>query len=340
MAVEFQRRKILMAGLGAGAIAAFGIRTRPANAAEFTYKLGTNVQETHPATIRAREAAKNIMEESGGRLALEIFPNNQLGGDTVALGQLRSGALEFYLIAGQILSNVLPAVSIYGMPFAFKGHPELWTALDGDLGTKLCNELPKAGLQNVGKMWASGFRQFVSGAKPIESAEDLQGFKMRVPISQVWISIFRALGASPVSMNAPEMYTALQTKIADGCELPLSVIDSYKIYEVQRYCAMSSYMVESYFMAANDGAWSRLPAKLREIVERNFSAAAVRQRSDIAKEDTTLKAELSAKGIVFNNPDLESFKSVLRKNGFYVDWQKKYGVEAWSLLEKYSGKLG
>lgn len=339
MSIKISRRMALKVG-GGVAVGAFGVMTRQAHAAEFNYKLGTNVPESHPVTIRVRDAAKKIKEESGGQLAFEIFPNNQLGGDTVALSQLRSGALEFYLLSGLILANVIPVVSIYGMPFAFGNHSDVWKALDGDFGIMLRNELPKAGLQNVGKMWANGFRQFVSGAKVISSAEDLNGFKMRVPISQLWISVFKALGASPVSMNATEMYTSLQTKVADGCELPLAVIDSYKIYEVQKYCSMSNYMVDNYFMAANAGAWTRLPEKLKEIAERNFNAAADMERADIAKLDTTLQSTLTAKGLSFNSPDIQSFKSILKKSRFYEDWRKKYGEQAWGLLEKYSGSLG
>ena len=339
MLTKVSRRAALQIGSGV-AMGALGVMTRPAHAAEFNYKLGTNVQDSHPATIRVREAAKKIKEESGGQISFEIFPNNQLGGDTVAMSQLRSGALEFYLLSGLILANAVPVVSIYGMPFAFGDYPQVFKALDGDFGLMLRNELPKAGLKNVGKMWANGFRQFVSGSKIIASADDLINFKMRVPISQLWISVFKALGASPVSMNATEMYTSLQAKVADGCELPLAVIDSYKIYEVQKYCSMSNYMVDNYFMAANAGAWARLPEKLKEIVERNFNAAADVQRADIMKTEATLQSALVAKGLVFNTPDLQSFKNVLKRNKFYEEWRKRYGEQAWGLLEKYAGSLG
>ena len=100
------RRKFLAATAGgAGAVTTFGILGSRARAAEFTYKYANNVPVTHPMNVRAREAVEKIKEESGGRLEIQIFPNNQLGGDTDMLSQVRSGAIEFFTLSGLILAT-------------------------------------------------------------------------------------------------------------------------------------------------------------------------------------------------------------------------------------------
>src|SRR5947208_4587702 len=131
------RRKFLAATAGgAGAVTSFGILGSRARAAEFTYKYANNVPVTHPMNVSAREAVEKIKEESGGRLEIQIFPNNQLGGDTDMLSQVRSGAIEFFTLSGLILSTLVPVASINGIGFAFKSYDQVWPAMDGPLGAR------------------------------------------------------------------------------------------------------------------------------------------------------------------------------------------------------------
>ena len=122
-------RRTLLAS--AGAVALVNINTRPAKAAEFTYKYANNSVLTHPLTVRAIEACEAIKQESGGRLEIQVFPNNQLGGDTDMLSQVRSGAIDFFSLSGLILATLVPAASINGVGFAFKDYGQVWSAMDG-----------------------------------------------------------------------------------------------------------------------------------------------------------------------------------------------------------------
>src|SRR6266542_6137696 len=115
-------------------------------------------------------------------------------------------------------------------------------------------------------------------ALPINTPDDLKGFKIRVPVSPLWTSMFRAFGASPASINFSEVYSALQTKVVEGQENPLSVIDIAKLYEVQKYCSITNHMWDGFWFLANAGAWTKLPKDLQEIVARNLNAAALKDR--------------------------------------------------------------
>ena len=155
------------------------------------------------------------------------------------LSQLRSGAIDFFTLSGLILSTLVPVASINGIGFAFKDYPSVWKAMDGSLGGYVRGEIDKRGLVAMDKMWDNGFRQITSSTRPIKVPADLKGFKIRVPVSPLWTSMFQAFGASPVSINFSEVYSALQTKIAEGQENPLSLIQIAKLYEVQKYCSMT-----------------------------------------------------------------------------------------------------
>ena len=334
-----RRKFVANTAIATGAVASFGILTRRADAAEFSYKYANNSPLTHPLNIRATEAAAKIKEESGGRLDIQVFPNNQLGGDTDMLSQVRSGAIEFFTLSGLILSTLVPVASINGIGFAFKDYSQVWPAMDGSLGAHVRGAIEKAGLYALEKMWENGYRQMTSSTHPINSPEDLKGFKIRVPVSPLWTSMFKAFGASPASINFSEVYSALQTHVVEGQENPLSLINIAKLYEVQKYVSLTNHMWDGFWFLANGKAWAALPKNLQEIAAKNFNASALQEREDLAKLTDSLQGELTQKGMIFNKTEADQFRATLRKAGFYAEWKEKYGAEAWALLEKNVGSL-
>src|SRR5271154_3997870 len=322
----------VMGGVGAPSIAR-------AQTAEFNYKFANNLPESHPFVARAREMAAAIKTETNGRFDLQVFPNSQLGSDTDTLSQVRSGGVEFFTLSGLILATLVPAASINGIGFAFPDYPTVWKAMDGDLGAYVRGEINKAGLEVMDKIWDNGFRQTTSSTKPITGPGDYKGFKIRVPVSPLWTSMFKAFDAAPASINFSEVYSALQTKIVEGQENPLAIIAVAKLYEVQKFCSLTNHMWDGFWFLANRRAWEQLPEDVRTIVAKNINAAGLKERGDVAKLNAGLRQELAGKGLVFNQPDVAPFSEKLRSAGFYSEWKGKYGEQAWALLEKSVGKL-
>jgi tripartite ATP-independent transporter DctP family solute receptor len=338
--MSITRRKLLT-GMGAGAITL----ASPLNSAwaqskaEFTYKYANNLPLTHPMNIRAKEMVEAILKETNGRVEIRIFPSSQLGSDTDTLSQVRSGGVEFFTLSGLILATLVPGASITGIGFAFGNYADVWKALDGDLGAHVRKEITKANLVVMDNIWDNGFRQITSSTKPIQNANDLKGFKIRVPVSPLWTSMFKAFDSAPASINFNEVYSALQTKIVDGQENPLALIDTAKLNEVQKFCSLTNHMWDGFWFLANRRAWERLPENLRGIVAKNINAAALKERADIAAMNVTLQKGLTDKGMIFNQTTPESFRDRLRTGGFYAEWKTKLGNEAWSVLERYTGKI-
>ena len=313
----------------------------PANAApQFVYKYANNLPATHPMNIRAAEMAENIKKESGGRIEIQVFPNNQLGSDTDMLSQIRSGAIQFFTLSPGILSTLVPNAFINGVGFAFKDYDHVWAAMDGDLGKYVRNEIAKTGtLFAFDKIWDNGFRQITCSTRPIKTPEDLKGLKIRVPVSPLWTSMFKALNAAPASINFSEVYSALQTKTVEAQENPIVLASTNRFYEVQKYVSLTNHMWDGFWFLGNKKAWDKLPKDLQDIVTKNVNAAAVKQRADVRTLNDKVRKELETKGMVFNDVDTAKFQDTLRKAGFYTEWHKKFGDDAWKLLEKYSGRL-
>ena len=313
--------------------------SRRAQAAEITLKYANNAALDHPVNIRAAQVAERVKAETSGRVEIQIFPNSQLGGDTDTISQLRSGGIDMLTLSGLILSILVPAASINGIGFAFPDYDTVWKAMDGKLGEYVRAQIAKSGLIAMDRMWDNGFRQTTSSTRPIRTQADLEGFKIRVPISPLWTSMFKALGAAPTGINFAEVYSALQTHIVDGQEQPLVVIDTSKLYEVQKYCSLTNHMWDGYWWLVNRRSWTAIPADLREIVTRHINQGALDERNDVATLNASLQAVLERKGLTFNKVDPASFVAQLKKAGFYNEWKGKYGDEAWGLLEQATGRL-
>ena len=337
MAQVSRRSFTAMAGL---ATLGAAIPLRYAKAAEFSFKLGTNVPESHPLNVHARKAAEEITQQTDGKFELKIFANNQLGGDADMFSQLRSGALECFTLSGvNVLSTLIPSTAIWGVGFAWKDYSTLWNALDGKLGAHLRSQIEKSGLVALDKIWDNGFRQVTTSVRPIVTPADFQGLKIRVPVSALWTSLFKSLGASPTGINFAEVYSALQTKVVDGQENPPAIISAAKLYEVQKYCSLTNHMWDGWWFLVNQRAWRAVPADLQGKVAAIINKNAMAEREEIAQQNTSLKSDLAAKGLVFNDVDPAPFRETLSKSGFYTEWKTKFGEEAWSRLEEFTGKL-
>ncbi|WP_456756534.1 MULTISPECIES: TRAP transporter substrate-binding protein [unclassified Bradyrhizobium] len=336
--MKMTRRGLL--GTGSGAVAATLFGKRVLAAAEFDFKLGVDTPETHPLTIRLVEAAKDVAAQSSGRVNITVFSNSQLGGDPEMLSQVRAGGIELMAAPSLTLSILVPLSGLPSIGFAFQSYDQVWAAMDGGVGDLVREAIARSGVVPLKKVWDNGFRQITSSSsRQLNSVDDLKGFKIRVPVTALLTSLFSGLGALPSSISYSELYSALQTHIVEGQENPLAQVSTGKLYEVQKYCALSNHCWSGYWIIGNRRAMAGLPPDLRELINTTFDAAAVKERADLIEMDRSLQAELTGKGMTFNKPDPVQFRAALVKAGFYTQWQKTYGADAWAALEKYTGKL-
>lgn len=332
------RRQMLANTAGLAALG-IGMPAIAQDTPEFELKLANIMPSEHPLNARLREASTLIRQQTDGRVDLKIFPASQLGTDADMLSQVRSGALEFFAQSGLIFATLVPVAAITGVGFAFSDYSKVWAAVDGALGQHIVKAVSKFNLVALDKTWDNGFRQTTSGTRPIKTPEDLRSFKIRVPPSPLWVSLFKELGASPTSIPWGETYSALQTRVADGLENPLAGIYFAKMHEVQKYLSWTNHMWDGFWVLANRRRFESLPSSLRDIIARNINEAAIRQRADVAKLNAELQSDLAAKGLTFFDVDAVAFRKTLQTSSFYTDWKAKFGEEAWSLLEATSGKL-
>jgi tripartite ATP-independent transporter DctP family solute receptor len=334
--MNVNRRQMIQGSISVGAGLAFPaiLRAQP----QFRMKFANIMPVDHPLNVRMKEASAEIKQKTNGQVDIQIFPASQLGTDADMLSQLRSGGIDFFTNSGLILASLVPVAAINGIGFAFSDYASVWKAMDGALGKHVVGAIEKAGLVAFDKMWDNGFRQTLSATQPIRTASDLKGFKIRVPPSPLWTGLFKDLGASPVTIPWGETYTAMQTKVADGLENPLAGIFFAKMHEVGKYISNTNHMWDGFWFLANRRSFQALPAAARDVVRDTVNAAAIKQREDVARLNQELRTNLT-KSVQFVDVDPASFRKQLQTSGFYNEWKKRMGDEAWNLLESTAGKL-
>lgn len=331
------RRRTLLKG--AAALPAFAILTRRGDAAQFSWKMATGQEPSHPVNIRAAQAIAKIKAATNGGLDIKLYPAAQLGTDKQLIAQTRLGGIQIMNMASSVLATTIPAAGIVNIGYAFLNPKDVWTAMDGGLGRYIAGKIDEHGMYQIGPSWENGFRDVTSGTKPVKTPADLHNFKIRVPPAPILSSLFAALGAAPTSIDFSEVYTSLENHVVDGQENPLPIIYTAKLYDVQKYLSITQHAWDGYLIIGNKPAFTRLPKKWQGIVTEAFTAAGHDERADIAALSQSLRKKLAAKGMNVLDVDKAAFRGALAKTDYYPHWKQKFGAEAWALLEKTSGPL-
>jgi tripartite ATP-independent transporter DctP family solute receptor len=333
---RFNTRRNMLRTLAAAPFISAPFMSR-ARAAEYVFKVAHPLAANHPTNLRLQQAAEQIAKDTDGRIELRLFPNNQLGGEVDLLNQVRSGAVEMFVVGGLIASSVVPMAALDGVGFVFKDSAAVMKGMDGDLGALIRNSLKQANLYAPATVWDYGFRQVTSSTRPIKTVADIAGMKIRVPGAAAYVDLFKALGAAPTSIQFNEVYPALQTRIVDGQENPLGVIVTSKFFEVQKFCSLTNHIWQGNWVLINGRVWRNLPGNLQEIVEKRLNEAGLAQRQDLAGQDQSYKDAIAKGGVAFNAVDVDSFRKTLTAAGYYSDARKKFGEAAWKVLEQAAG---
>ena len=197
-------------------------------------------------TVAANKFAELVAAKTNGEVTIKVFPNGTLyGGDpSGAVKQLAGGSLDMLVLATSLYANFNPKFSAISIPYLFDDEAQLRAYLAGEQGQELIADLDNIGIKGL-SLWTRPFRQMTNSKLPIEKPEDLAGLKFRVPNNPLWVEFFKKLGAAPTPMAFAEVYNALQLKVVDGQENPISVPLAAKFFEVQSFVSITNHMADA-----------------------------------------------------------------------------------------------
>ena len=283
----------------------------PAAMAKIVLKCGTNTQPSHIYNLAAEHFAKTVADKTGGEIDVQVFPAGQLGSERDMVEGLQLGSLEMTLTSTGPMGNFFPQVKLFNLPFLFKDRESCYKVLDGEIGQQISGLFIKKGIRSLG-WFENGFRNITNSRQAINTPEDMKGLKIRVMEDDVFILTMKALGASPLPMAFGELYTALEQKAVDAQENPLAVIHSSRLFEVQKYLAVTGHFYSPAVLLISEMKWRTLTPAQQEILTRAAALARDYERKLSMEADQNLEAALAKEGMEISHPDKAPFMKAVQ----------------------------
>jgi tripartite ATP-independent transporter DctP family solute receptor len=288
------KRALLKSLVAIAAFAAVGSSL----AQERTIKFGLNGPEGHPAAAGMKKFAELVQTRSGGKIKVNLFFGATLGSDQAITTSMQGGTVEMSVMNSGILASLVKELAIFDFPFLFANEKESDAIVDGPVGKRMHKLLEDKGVIGLA-YWELGYRHITNSKRPLNAVSDIDGLKLRVipnPINVDWV---KALGANPTPMPFPEVYGGLESKAIDGQENPVAVIAANKLWEVQKYIALTNHQYNPQSVVFSKKVWDTYSPAEKKIIE------------EAAAEATTYQREQSRAALAAN-------LDLLKKNGMTV----------------------
>lgn len=259
--------------------------------AKMTLKYGFVAPPSHPEVVAGQAFADYVKAKTNGEITIDVFPMGQLGGERSMIEQVQSGTLDMMNCTTAVLSNFVPEVALFDLPFLYPSRGVAYSVLgDTELFNIFADTFPKRGFKPIG--WGENeMRDLTNIKKEIRTPEDVKGLKIRVMESPIYLDTWKTLGASPVPMPFPEVYNGLQQGVIDAQENPIMTSVLMKFTEVCPYASLTRYILTSTVVVLNIDLWEKLTPEQQEI----FSDGAVKATKMNREGGMKLRGELIGK---------------------------------------------
>lgn len=256
--------------------------------------------EDYPTVEAVKEMARLLRERTGGRLDIKVFPGGQLGSERDTLEITIFGGLDLNRVNLAPLNSIEPLTVVLALPFLFRSTAHLRRALDGAPGEEILAALEPHGLIGL-CYYDSGARSFYNTRRPIETPGDMKGLKLRVPSSDLYIALIKALGADATPMSLGEVYQALVQGVIDGAENNWPSYESGRHFEAAPMYSLTQHVMAPEVLVMSASRWRKLSPADREEVRRaaRDSVPFMRTLWDQRVEDA--RARLLAAGLKVND---------------------------------------
>ena len=301
--------------------------------AQTKLRLGYSLSPTSHYGIGATIFMNEVARRTGGRITIQDFPNNALGGEREMVEAAQLGTLDFVVTSTGPVGNFVPETLITDIPFLFRDYDHARRVLDGPLGQDILKKCESKGLVCL-SWWENGFRHLTNSKRPVNLPDDMKGLKVRTMENQVHMTAFRALGAAPTPMAFPEVFGALQQGTVDGQENPMPVILNAKFGQVQKYVSLTGHVYSPALAIMSMASWKKLAKDDQAIVRDAARLGAAANRQKVLADEQVGVAELTKAGVqVIQKVDTAAFQKALAPA--YAEYAKKFGQANIDRLKNY-----
>jgi TRAP-type transport system periplasmic protein len=319
MSKTFLSKKWVAALAATAAFAAFPTQ------AQTVLKIGHVLAKGSHYDIGAHAFCDALDKNTQGRYKCQVYPASALGGEREEVEAVQIGTQDLVITSTGPVGNFVPEMKIVDIPFLFRDYDHARKVLDGKIGQDMLAKFPNHGL--VALAWSeNGFRHMTNNKRPIVSAADASGLKMRTMENKVHMEGYRSFGIQPTPMAFPEVFGALQQGVVDGQENPIPVILASKFSQVQKHLSLTGHVYSPGLIITSP----RIMNKLSDADKQAFYDAATKSvaatRKKVNDDEANGIAQLEREGMqVVKKVNSASFNDALK--GPYANYAKEFGAE-------------
>jgi len=271
------------------------------------------------------EYAKLVKEASNGAITLTVHSSGELGNDAEAIESTRMGTIDIIFAGTSGFTAFYDKAKLYDLPFLFKDAESAYNIVNSDIGEEVFSGIAKYNLVFLAE-GDNGMRQISTTNRAVHTAADIKGLKLRVPTSQMYLDVWQALGANPVSLSLNELAPALSNGTVEGQDNATYHEVANATYDNIKYFSYINYMWMGCTMAVNSTSWGKLDPQVQTILKEQAVVAAKYSFDTIAADNITAAETMKAAGVTFDeSPDIQSFKTMLDIPSYYT----RYAQETW-----------
>lgn len=291
-------------------------------------RLAHSLDTTHPVHHAMEFMAEELGRLSEGRVTLKIYPNSQLGSEREMIELVQLGAIDLVKTSTAPLEGFVPVMSLFGIPYLFRGPEHFWHVLDGPIGRRLLEASVDKQLRGL-CYYDAGSRSFYTRNTPIHRPADLHGLKIRVQSSRTAIQMVESMGGSPTPISFGELYSALEQGVVDGAENnPPSLLTS-RHYEVCRHYSLDEHTRVPDIVLISTERWRRLSPEVRGWLRRAAAASSRFQRKLWQQKTADALETIARDGVEIIHPDKETFRQAVR-----AMYDAYFGTEIGTLIDE------
>lgn len=275
-----------------------------------TLKLGHGLDVSHPVHKGIVFFAEDLNKRSNGSLIIKIYPNGQLGDERELLELLQIGSLEITKVNAAVLENFVPDYKVLSIPYLFRSREHAYQFYGSELGQSLLTKGESVRLRGL-CYYDAGSRSFYTTEKPIYSATDLRGLKIRTQKSNMAIQMIRHFDASPTPIDWSELYTALQQGVVDGAENNLPSFFLSKHYEISPYLTLDEHTRIPDILVIGSSIWNSLSEKEQKWILDSAKASSQIQKKLWTEAENLALSELLKENVEIIEISKDSFVELI-----------------------------
>ena len=277
-----------------------------------TIKLAHGLDVTHSVHLALEFFGEEIHRISEGQLAVEIYPNSQLGSEREILELIQIGSLHMTKVSAATLENFAPKSKVLGLPYLFKNRAHAFRVLDGEIGQNLLEDSQRYRLKGLG-YYDAGYRSFYTKERPVDHPDELKGLKIRVMESVTAMNMVRSFGGAPTPISWGELYTSLQQGVVDGAENNPPSFYLSKHYEICKYYSLNEHTYSPDVIIIGNSFWNQLNEEQQLWMSKAVNASIDFQRKLWAEHEANALEEVVKAGVEIVYPEKDVFMELAQK---------------------------